>query len=173
MWVRSVATLPSPIGALVEALGRLTPDTLAALAQAASRDGCHLTAHLARPVRRDEITTFHLRWWNDRSLTPAVGGELALRPTGPQSTELAITAQYRCREALRELVGSTFMRRVAESVVTAFLVSLVKHLDIAERQLVLQRGTIRPCSPPTPTVSLSIDSGNLCERVKRLERLKT
>ena len=136
MWVRSTATVPSPAGALVEALGRLTPDTLATLAQAASKDGCHLSAHLGRPVRRDELTTVHLRWWNDRdrSLTPGVDGELELRPTGPQSTELAITAQYRCREALRELADSMFLRRVAESIVTAFLDSLVKHLEIAEPQ---------------------------------------
>jgi len=109
MWVRSTATVPSPTGVVVEALGRLTPDTLATLAQAASNDGCHLSAHLGRPVRRDEITTIHLRWWNDRarSLTPGIDGELELRPLDTQSTEVAITAQYRCREALRELHEET------------------------------------------------------------------
>ncbi len=133
MWVRSVATVPSPAGALVEALGRLSPDTLADLAQAASRDGCHLRAHLGRPIRRDEITTLHIRWWNDRdrSLTPAVDGELELRPVGAQLTELAITAQYRCRAHLRELADSMFLRRVAESVVKAFLDSLVEYLELA------------------------------------------
>jgi hypothetical protein len=139
MWVRSTVTVPSPAVALVEALGRLTPDMLASLAEAASHDGCHLQAHLARPVHREEITTLHLRWWHDRdrSLTPALDGELALRPIGPQSTEVAVTAQYRCREQLRELADSMFLRRVAQSVVTAFLDSLVKHLEIAERQPVL------------------------------------
>jgi len=133
VWLRSVATVPSPTGALVEALGRLTPDTLATLAQAASRDGCHLSAHLGHPVRRDEITTLHLRWWNDRdrSLTPALDGELELRPLGAQSTELAITAQYRCRASLRELADSMFLRRVAESVVKAFLHSLAESLEPA------------------------------------------
>jgi hypothetical protein len=131
MWVRFVATVPSPAGALVEALERLTPDTLAGLAQTASHDGCHLSAHLGRPVRRDEITTLHLRWWNDRdrSLTPGVDGELELRPLGAQVTELAITAQYRCHASLRELADSMFLRRVAESVVEAFLASLVEHLE--------------------------------------------
>jgi len=142
MWVRATATVPSPTGVVVEALGRLTPDTLATLAQAASNDGCHLSAHLGRPVRRDEITTIHLRWWNDRarSLTPGIDGELELRPLDTQSTEVAITAQYRCREALRELADSMFLRRMAESVVMAFLDSLVEHLEIAERLLVLKPG---------------------------------
>ena len=137
MWVRSVTTVPSPADRLVEALGRLTPETLATLAQAASHDGCHLSAHLGRPVRRDEITTLHLRWWNDRnrSLTPAVDGELELRPLGAQSTELAITAQYRCRASLRELADSMFLRRVAESVVRAFLDSLVEYLEPATNTL--------------------------------------
>jgi len=99
MWVRSTATVPMSAGELTKALGDLTPDRLAALAQEACRDGCHLCAQLARPVRRDDITTLHLRLWNDRDrlLTPAVDGELELRPLGAQSTELAITAQYRCR----------------------------------------------------------------------------
>ncbi|HVS05829.1 MAG TPA: hypothetical protein VHK65_06645 [Candidatus Dormibacteraeota bacterium] len=137
MWVRSVATVPSPSDGLVEALERLTPDTLAGLAQAASRDGCHLSAHLGRPVRRDEITTLHLRWWNDRnrSLTPAVDGELELRRLGTQLTELAITAQYRWRASLLELADSMFLRRVAESVVRAFLDSLVEYLEPATNAL--------------------------------------
>jgi hypothetical protein len=135
MWVRSVVTVPSNADALVEALVRLTPEALADLAQAASRDGGHVHAHLARPVRRDAITTLHLRWWNDhdRSLTPAVDGELELRPLCAESTAVAITAQYRCRERLRELADSMFLRRMAESVVKAFLNSLVE-------QLVLQPG---------------------------------
>jgi hypothetical protein len=130
VWVRAVATVPSNADAVVEALGRLTPDTLATLAQAASHDGCHLRAYLARPVRRGDVTTLHLRWWHerDRSLSPAVDGELELRPMSPQSTTLAITARYRCREALRELANSMFLRRMGESVVKAFLNSLVDQL---------------------------------------------
>ncbi len=133
MWVRSVVTVRSPADALAEALGRLSPDMLAAIAQAASRDGCHLRAHLGRPVRQDEITTLRIRWWNDRdrSLTPAVNGELELRPLGAQLTELAITAQYQCHAILRELADSMFLRRMAESVVKAFLESLVEHLEPA------------------------------------------
>jgi len=128
MWLRSVRTVPSNAGALVAALGRLTPDVLASLAEAASHDGCHLRASLATPVQRDEITTFHLRWWHDRerSLTPALDGELALRPRGPDSTELAITARYRCRERLRELANTMFLRRLGEAVVATFLDSLVQ-----------------------------------------------
>ena len=139
MWVRRTAAVPRPAGALVEALGRLTPDTLATLAEAASHDGCHLRAHLAPPVHRDEITTLHLRWWHDRnrSLTPALDGELALRPMGPQSTEIAITARYRCREQLRELADSMFLRRMDESVVKAFLDSLVTSLEPAMTVLAL------------------------------------
>lgn len=200
MWVRSVVTVPSPAGALAEALGRLSPDTLAALAQAASRDGCHLHAHLGRPVRRDEITTFHLRWWNDgnRSLTPAVNGELALRPLSAQVTELAITAQYQGQATLRELADSMFLRRLAESVVTAFLHSLVESLEPAtgalasrklerwsyrtsffepdrepDRKRSRNQGAIQPYSPPARRPSVSLASGNHCERVKRHERLKT
>jgi hypothetical protein len=133
MWVRSVVTVPSPAGALAEALGRLSPDTLAALAQAASRDGYHLHANFGRPVRRDQITTFHIRWWNDRdpSLTPALNGELALRPLSAQATELAITAEYQSHAILRELADSMFLRRTAESVVRAFLDSLVGRLEPA------------------------------------------
>jgi hypothetical protein len=128
MWLRSVRTVPSNADALVAALGRLDPDVLASLAEAASRDGCHLRASLATPVRRNEVTTFHLRWWHDRdrSLTPALNGELALRPMGPDSTELAITARYRCRERLRELADTTFLRRLGESVVATFLDSLAQ-----------------------------------------------
>src|SRR2546428_545003 len=133
MWVRSVATVPASAESLSEALGRLSPDTLAALARAASRDGYHLHAHLGRPVGRDEITTFHIRWWNDRdpSLTPALNGELALRPLSAQVTELAITAEYQCHAILRELADSMFLRRTAESVVKAFLDSLVGRLESA------------------------------------------
>jgi len=133
MWVRSVVTVPSPAGALAEALGRLSPDRLAALAQAASRDGCHLHANFGRLVRRDEITTFHIRWWNDRdpSLTPALNGELALRPVNAQLTELGITAEYQCHAILRELADSMFLRRTAESVVKAFLHSLAGQLQPA------------------------------------------
>ena len=133
MWVRSVATVPSNADALVQALVRLTPEALAGLAQAASSDGGHVQAHLARPVRRDSITTLHLRWWNDRggSLTPAVDGELELRPLGARSTELAITAQYRFREPLRELANSVFLRRMSESVIRAFLDLLVLSLEPA------------------------------------------
>src|ERR1700694_4627812 len=78
MWLRSVRTVPSNAGALVAALGRLTPDVLASLAEAASHDGCHLRASLATPFKRDKVTTFHLRWWHDRerSLTPALDGAL-------------------------------------------------------------------------------------------------
>ncbi|HEX9097766.1 MAG TPA: hypothetical protein VF990_16890 [Candidatus Dormibacteraeota bacterium] len=128
MWVREARTVPSGADTLVEALGRLSPDTLASLAEAASHDGCHLSASLATPVRRDEVTTFHLRWWHDRerSLTPALDGELALRPVGPDSTELAITARYRCRERLRELADTVFLRRLGEAVVATFLDSLVQ-----------------------------------------------
>ena len=73
-------------------------------------------------------------------MTPGIDGELELRPLDTQSTEVAITAQYRCREALRELADSMFLRRMAESVVMAFLDSLVEHLEIAERLLVLKPG---------------------------------
>jgi hypothetical protein len=141
MWVRSVRTVPASADALVAALDRLTPDMLASLAEAASHDGCHLRAYLAPPVQRDEVTTLHLRWWHDRdrSLTPALDGELALRPVGPQSTEVAITARYRCRERLRELAASTFLRRMAESVVKAFLDSLVDSLEPAMNVLALKR----------------------------------
>jgi hypothetical protein len=140
MWVRAAQTVPSSADALVEALGRLTPDILAAIAQAASRDGCPLSAHLGRPVQRGEIATLHVRWWNDheRSLTPGLDGEVALRPLGAQSTELAITAQYRCSEPLRELADSQFVRRIAESVVRAFLDSLVGWLEPAMNALALR-----------------------------------
>ncbi len=133
MWVRAVTTVPWPLDSVVEALGRLTPNTLATLAEAASHDGCHLRAHLASPLPQGDITTLHLRWWHDgdRSLTPAVDGELELRPTGPQSTELALIARYRCRETLRELADSMFLRRVGESVVKAFLGLLVERLGPA------------------------------------------
>ncbi len=130
MYLRVAATVPSSADGLVAALGRLTADTLASLAETASHDGCRLRASLAPPIQRDEVTTLHLRWWHDRdrSLTPALDGELALRPIGPQSTELAITARYRCRERVRELADSMFLRRVGEAVVNAFLDSLVQGL---------------------------------------------
>jgi hypothetical protein len=128
MWLRSVRTVPSNADALVATLGRLTPDVLATLAEAASHDGCHLRVSLATPFKRDEVTTFHLRWWHDRerSLTPALDGELALRPVGADSTELAITARYRCRERLRELADTMFLRRLGAAVVATFLDSLVQ-----------------------------------------------
>lgn len=128
MWLRSVMTVPWRADTLEAALGRLSPDVLATLAEAASHDGCHLRASLATPVKRDEVTTFHLRWWHDRerSLTPALDGELALRPVGPESTELAITARYRCRERLRELANTMFLRRLGEAAVATFLDSLVQ-----------------------------------------------
>jgi hypothetical protein len=137
MWVRTLTTVPSNADALVEALRRVTPEALDDLAQATSRDRGHVHAHLARPVRRGAITTLHLRWWteHDRSVTPSVDGELELRPIAAQATELAITAQYRCRESLRELADSVFLRRVAESVVRGFLDSLVKSLEPATRAL--------------------------------------
>lgn len=159
MWVRVVATVPSNADAVAKALVHLTPEALAGLAQAASRNGGHVQAHLALPVRRDEITTFHLRWWNDhdRSLTPSVDGELALRPRGPQSTEMALTAQYRCREALRELAGSIFLRRVAESVVGAFLDSLIEHLELQTATVAVPdspvtRGPSGPTRLPRPAL---------------------
>jgi hypothetical protein len=142
MWVRSVATLPSNADAVVEALVGMTPEALAGIAQGASRDGGQVQLHLARPVRRGDITTLHLRWWteHDRSLTPSVDGELELRPVGAQSTELAITAQYRCREALRELADSVFLRRISESVIKGFLDSLVRSLELATSEHLADAG---------------------------------
>jgi hypothetical protein len=133
MWVRTLTTVPSNAGDLAEALLHVTPQTLDELARAASHDRGQVHAHLSSPVRRGVVTTLHLRWWteSDRSITPSVDGELELRPVGAQSTELAITAQYRCREALRELADSVFLRRVAESVVRSFLDSLVQSLEPA------------------------------------------
>jgi hypothetical protein len=154
MWVRVVTTVPSNGDALVEALRRLTPLALDELAQAASRDGDHVHAHLAPPVRRGAITTLHLRWWteHDRSVTPSVDGELELRPIRAQATELAITAQYRCRESLRELADSAFLRRVAESVVRGFLDSLVHSLEPATEDLVLTgQGSPETNGPSDPT----------------------
>jgi hypothetical protein len=137
MWVRTLTTVPSNTDALLEALRGVTPQALDDLAQATSRDRGHVHAHLARPVCRGAITTLHLRWWteHDRSVTPSVDGELELRPIAAHATELAITAQYRCRESLRELGDSAFLRRVAESVVRGFLDSLVKSLEPATRAL--------------------------------------
>src|ERR1700694_5349081 len=133
MWVRTLTTVPSNADALVETLLRVTPQALDDLARVAARDGNRVHAHLAPPIRRGPITTLHLRWWteHDRSLTPSLDGELELRPVGAQSTELAITAQYRCREPLRELADSVFLRRVAESVVRSFIDSLVQSLEPA------------------------------------------
>jgi hypothetical protein len=133
MWVRAAATVPFTAGALLEALRRMSPGTLAGIAQIASADGCQLRAQLGQPVRRDGITTLHLRWWNDheRSLTPGIDGELELRPADAHTTELAITAQYRCRAQLRELADSMFLRRTAQSVLNAFLHQLVERLDPA------------------------------------------
>jgi hypothetical protein len=141
MWVRTVTTVPSNGDALVEALRRVTPQALDDLAQAASHDGGQVHTHLAPPVCRGAITTLHLRWWtdHDRSLTPSLDGELELRPLGAQATELAITAQYRCRESLRELSDTVFLRRMAESVVRSFLDSLVQSLEPAMGALALRR----------------------------------
>jgi len=137
MWVRTLLTVPSNADALAEALLHLKPQVLNDLAQAASHDGGQVHTHLAPPVCRGAITTLHLRWWadHDRSLTPSLDGELELRPLGAEATELAITAQYRCRESLRELADSVFLRRVAESVVRGFLDSLVHSLEPGTRAL--------------------------------------
>jgi hypothetical protein len=125
--------VPSNSDALVAALGLLTPEVLASLAEAASHDGCQLRASLATPIQRGEVTTLHLRWWHDRgrSLTPALDGELALRPIRTDSTELTMTARYRCHERLRELADSTLLRRMGESVIRAFLDLLVQAVDSA------------------------------------------
>jgi len=141
MWVRTLMTVPSNADALAEALLRLTPQALNDLAQAASHDGGQVHTHLAPPVCRGAITTLHLRWWtdHDRSLTPSLDGELELRPLGAQATELAITAQYRCRESLLELSDTVFLRRMAESVVRSFLDSLVQSLEPAMGALALRR----------------------------------
>jgi hypothetical protein len=132
VWLRSVRTVPSNADALVAALGRLTPDVLASLAEVASHDGCQLRASLATPVQRGGVTTLHLRWWHDRgrSLTPALDGELALRPVGTDSAELVVTARYRCHERLR-LADSMFLRRMGESVIRAFLDLVVQAIDSA------------------------------------------
>jgi hypothetical protein len=139
MWVRTITTAPSNADALAEALLQVTPQALDELARAASRDRGQVHAHLSAPVRRGVITTLHLRWWteHDRSVTPSLDGELELRPVGAQATELAITAQYRCREPLRELAESVFLRRVAESIVRGFLDSLVQSLEPATEALAL------------------------------------
>jgi hypothetical protein len=137
MWVRALTTVPSNADELLEALTLVTPRALSDLAQAASRNDGRVHAHLAQPVRRGAITTLHLAWWtdHDRSVTPSIDGELELRPVGAQVTELAITAEYRCRESLRELTDAAFLRRVAESVVRGFLDSLVQSLEPATRAL--------------------------------------
>jgi hypothetical protein len=142
MWVRSVATLPSNVDTVLEALAAMTPEALAGIAQGASRDGAPVQLHLAHPVRRGDIITLHLRWWteHDRSLTPSVDGELELRPVGAQSTELAITAHYRCREPLRELADSVFLRRLSESVIKGFLDSLVRSLELATSARLVEAG---------------------------------
>jgi hypothetical protein len=139
MWVRAEATVPSPIESVEAALAALSPQTLAALAQEASRDGCHLRAQLAGPIQRNGITTtHHLRWWNDceRSLTPSLDGELQLRSQGPASTGIAITANYRCRATLGELADSMFLRRIATSVANTFLGLLAEYLPHAQEALV-------------------------------------
>lgn len=141
MWVRTVTTVGRNADALVEALLQVTPQTLDELARAASRDSGQVHAHVSAPVRRGAITTLHLRWWteHDRSVTPSVDGELELRPVGVALTELAITAQYRCREALRELADSAFLRRLGESIVRSFLDSLVHSLEPATGALAATR----------------------------------
>jgi hypothetical protein len=138
MWVRAETTMPSPVESLEDALAGLSPQTLAALAQEASRDGCHLRAQLAGPIQRSGGTTHHLRWWNDgeRSLTPSLDGELELRSQGRVTAGIAITAQYRCRASLGELADSMFLRRVATSVVNTFLGLLVEYLQQTQRALV-------------------------------------
>jgi hypothetical protein len=136
-----LTTAPSNADALVEALLRVTPQALDELARTASREGGQVHAHLASPVRRGAVTTLHLRWWteHDRSTTPSVDGELELRPVGTQATELAITARYRCREPLRELADTLFLRRLAESIVQGFLNSLVQSLEPATNALAVTR----------------------------------
>lgn len=138
MWVRAEATLPLPLESVEEALATLSPQTLAKLAQEASRDGCHLRAQLAGPIQRHGSTTHHLRWWNDceRSLTPSLDGELELRSGEAAVTEIAITAQYRGRAALSELTDSMFLRRVATSVVNTFLGLLAEYLQQMQNALV-------------------------------------
>ena len=138
MWVRAEATLPLPLESVEEALASLSPQTLATLAQEASRDGCHLRAQLAGPIQRYGSTTHHLRWWNDceRSLTPSLDGELELRSGEPAVTETALTAQYRCRASLGELTDSMFLRRVATSAVNTFLGLLAEYLQQVQRPLV-------------------------------------
>lgn len=131
MWVRAAATVPAPIGVLTEGVSQLSTERLATLAQGASHDASHLRVHLGSPVRRDDVTTAHIRWWNDRnrSLTPALDGELELRWLDAGTTRMAITAHYRCHELLRELGDTIFLRRVAESVLAAFLDSLKTELQ--------------------------------------------
>ena len=103
IWLRSVRAVPSNTDAFVAALGHLTPQVLAVLAEAASNDGCRLLTSLDTPVQHGEVTTLQLRWWHDRgaSVTAALDGELALRPIGIDSPELTITARYRCHERRR------------------------------------------------------------------------
>jgi hypothetical protein len=133
MFVRAAEKVAAPLEAVTDALKGLDGDELAELAQAASRDGYHLHAHLSSSVRGDDGTTFHLRWWNDRdrSLTPALHGELEFRPLGRGSTEVTLTAQYWCRTQWRELADPAFLRRVAQSVAKAFLNGLVDRLESA------------------------------------------
>jgi len=60
---------------------------------------------------------------------PALDGELELRWLDATTTRMAITAQYRCHELLRELGDTIFLRRVAESVLAAFVNSLQSELQ--------------------------------------------
>jgi hypothetical protein len=158
----------------VAALGRLTPEVLAALAEAASNDGCELLTSLDTPVQRGEVTTLHLRWWHDRgaSLTPALDGELALRPIGTGSTELTITARYRCHER-RRFSDPMFLRRLGESVIRVFVDLLIHAVDSARAGSPQTQGPFGPIRAPDCRGTVRVDSGNLCERVKRLEGLKT
>ena len=131
MWVRAATIVPVPIGVLTEGVSQLSTERLATLVQAASHDASHLRVHLGSPVLSDHVTRFHLIWWNDRnrSLTPALDGELELRWLDATTTRMAITAQYRCHELLRELGDTIFLRRVAESVLAAFVNSLQSELQ--------------------------------------------
>jgi hypothetical protein len=131
MWVRAAVIVPLPIGVLTEGVSQLSTERLATLVQAASHDASHLRVHLGSSVLGEHVTTFHLRWWNDRnrSLTPALDGELELRRLNGDRTRIAITAQYRCHELLRELGDTIFLRRVAESLLAAFLDSLQNELQ--------------------------------------------
>jgi len=153
IWLRAVRAVPSNADAFVAALSRLTPEVLASLAEAASNDGCRLVTSLDTPVRCGEVTTLHLRWWHDlgASLTPALDGELALRPIGTDSTELTITARYRCHER-RRFSDSMFLRRLGESVIRAFADLLICAVDSARAGSPQTQGPFGPIRRRTSEV---------------------